>query len=336
MSTQVCKKCGIEKPVSEFGKSSKRQLKSGEWKQYYHTICKQCTNKGRVRVDNIEPKVCNTCGVAKPLSEYALEKQPAGMRYRGQCKKCKYEKRLKHRAENPEVVERERERNRWRYNNVEGVAERAREVSNKSRAKHKDRINAKQRERWANDPEYAEKQRQKQRDYWANNPEYRERAKSNNREYYKENKEKIAEYKKQYQLENKEWIAEKQKKYREENPEHCKKLRKAQYDKHQKKLVEGQRKIRKERRQYLEEYLGGKCVRCGVTEKLEFDHITPVNKSYSIGANITCYSLEELILEADKCQLLCRPCHIEKSKENGDYVVGRELPPEIKKNRLGK
>ena len=115
-----------------------------------------------------------------------------------------------------------------------------------------------------------------------------------------------------------------------------KKLRKAQYDKHREKLVEDQRRIRKERRQYLEEYLGGKCVRCGVTEKLEFDHITPVNKSYSIGANITCFSLEELILEADKCQLLCRPCHIQKSMENGDYIVGRELPPEIKEKRLGK
>ena len=336
MSTQVCKKCGVEKSVSEFAKGGKRQLANGETKQYYKTVCKQCTNKGRVRVDNIEPKVCNTCGVAKPLSEYALEKQSAGMRYRAQCKKCKYEKRLKHRAENPEVLERERERNRWRYANVEGVAEKSREYSSRYREEHRDRLNAEQRERWANDPEYAERQRQYQRDLWANNPEHREKQKKNNRAYYEENKEKIAEYKKQYQLENKDKIRERQQKYYYDNPEHMKKLRKAQYDKHKEKLVKDQRRIRKERRQYLEEYLGGKCVRCGVTEKLEFDHITPVNKSYSIGANITSFSLEELILEADKCQLLCRPCHIQKSKENGDYVVGRELPPEIKENRLGK
>ena len=336
MSTQVCKKCGIEKPVSEFGKSGKRQLKSGEWKQYYQTICKQCTNKGRVRVDNIEPKVCNTCGVAKPLSEYALEKQPAGMRYRGQCKKCKYEKRLKHRAENPEVLERERERNRWRYANVEGVAEKSREYSSRYREEHKDRLNAEQRERWANDPEYAERQRQYQRDRWANNPEHREKAKKQNKIYREENKEELRIKQKQYQLENKEWIAEKQKKYREENPEHCKKLRKAQYEKHQEKLVNDQKRIRKERRQYLEEYLGGKCVRCGATEKLDFDHIIPADKSYTIGSNITCFSLEELILEVDKCQLLCRPCHIQKGKENGDYTGPKGLPQEVKARRIKK
>ena len=337
MSTQVCKKCGVEKPVSEFAKSSKRQLKSGEWKQYYHTICKQCTNKGRVRVDNIEPKVCNTCGVAKPLSEYALEKQSSGMRYRAQCKKCKYEKRLKHRAENPEVLERERERNRWRYANVEGVAEKSREYSARYREEHRDRLNAEQRERWANDPEYAERQRQYQRDRWANMTDDEKKAhKLRTDQWIENNKERYIEYKKQYHIENREKISERNKISRKENPEHHKKLRKAQYDKHQKKLVESQRRIRKERRQYLEEYLGGKCVRCGVTEKLEFDHITPVNKSYSIGANITCFSLEELILEADKCQLLCRPCHIQKSIENGDYVVGRELPPEIKEKRLGR
>ena len=335
MSTQVCKKCGIEKPVSEFAKGGKIQLKSGETKQYYKTACKQCTNKGRVRFDNVDPKVCNKCGVSKPLSEYAFE--ASRDRYRGDCKQCKYKQRMKSRAENPEIVARERERNRWRYNNVEGVAERAREVSNKSRAKHKDRINSKQRERYANDPVYREKMKQEQRDRWANMTDDEKKAyKLRTDQWIENNKERYAEYKKQYHIENREKISERNKISRKENPEHHKKLRKAQYDKHQKKLVESQRRIRKERRQYLEEYLSGKCVRCGVTEKLEFDHITPVNKSYSIGANITCFSLEELILEADKCQLLCRPCHIQKSIENGDYVVGRELPPEIKEKRLGK
>ena len=133
---------------------------NGETKQYYKTTCKQCVNSPRVRKDNVDPKVCNKCGVSKPLSEYAYE--PSRDRYRGECKQCKYEQRMKSRAENPEIVARERERNRWRYNNVEGVRERAREVANKSRAKHKDRRNAELRERYANDSEYAEKQRQYQ------------------------------------------------------------------------------------------------------------------------------------------------------------------------------
>jgi hypothetical protein len=332
MDTKVCKKCGIEKPVSDFGKAGKQLRANGEWKQYYHTTCKQCTNKGRVRFDNLDPKVCNKCGVSKPLSEYGYE--PQRDRYRGDCKQCKYKQRLKSRAENPEIVARERERNRWRYNNVEGVAERAREVANKSRAKHGERWNAEQRERWANDPEYAERQRQYQRDRWANNSEHREKVKLNSKKWIENNKERYEEYKKQYRIENKEKIRERQRKYYHDNPEHMKKLRRAQYEKHQEKLVEEQRKIRKERRQYLEEHLGGKCVRCGATEKLDFDHITPADKCYSIGTNITTFSLEELIMEVDKCQLLCRPCHIQKSKENGDYMVGKELPPEVKAKRI--
>ena len=334
MDTKVCKKCGVEKPVSDFGKAGKQLRANGEWKQYYHTTCKQCVNTPRVRKDNVDPKVCNKCGVSKPLSEYAFEAHRD--RYRSECKQCKYEQRKKHRAENPEVIERERERNRWRYSNVEGVRERAREVASKSRAKHKDRWNAKQRERYANDSEYAEKQRQYQRDLWANNPEYRERCKELNKIYREENKEELRIKQQKYIEENKDKIKERQRKYYYDNPEHMKKLRKAQYEKNQEKLVEDQRKIRDERRQYLREYLGGKCVRCGATEKLEFDHIIPANKSYTIASNITCFSLEELILEVDKCQLLCRPCHIQKGRENGDFTGPKGLPDEVKAKRIKK
>jgi len=333
MDTKVCKKCGVEKPVSNFSKGGKQLRANGEWKQYYHTTCKQCVNHPRVRKDNIDPKVCNKCGVSKPLSEYAFE--PSRDRYRGDCKQCKYKQRLKSRAENPEIIVRERQRNRWRYNNVEGVRERAREVANKSYAKHKDRTNAKKRERYANDPVYREKIKQEKRDHWANmTDDKKKKYKLRTDLWIENNKERYEEYKKQYQIENKERIAEREKKYREENPEHCKKLRKAQYEKHQEKLVEDQRRIRKERRQYLEEYLGGKCVRCGATERLDFDHIIPADKSYTIGSNITCFSLEELILEVDKCQLLCRPCHIQKGRENGDYTGPKGLPAEVKAKRI--
>ena len=77
-------------------------------------------------------------------------------------------------------------------------------------------------------------------------------------------------------------------------------------------------------------------MRCGATEKLDFDHIIPADKSYTIGSNITCFSLEELILEVDKCQLLCRPCHIQKGKENGDYTGPKGLPQEVKVRRIKK
>lgn len=332
MSTQVCKKCGVEKSVSEFGKSGKRQLESGEWKQYYKTTCKQCTNKGRVRFDNVDPKVCNKCGVSKPLSEYAYE--PSRDRYRGECKQCKYKQRLKSRAENPEIVARERERNRWRHNNIPEVAERNRRHGRESYKRHGEKRREKLREKYANDPVYREKVKQEKRDLWANNSEYREHCKERNRLYHEKHKEELKVKHKAYYEENREKISEKGKQYRVENAEHCKKLRKALYEKNQEKLVEDQRRIRKERRQYLEEYLGGKCVKCGATERLDFDHIIPADKSYTIGSNITCFSLEELILEVDKCQLLCRPCHIQKGRENGDFVGPKGLPEEVKKRRI--
>ena len=67
---------------------------------------------------------------------------------------------------------------------------------------------------------------------------------------------------------------------------------------------------------YLE-YLGGKCVRCGTTFDLEFDHIDRKTKSFTITAKYD-QKWELLQPELDKCQLLCRPCHIAKSLECGD------------------
>jgi 5-methylcytosine-specific restriction endonuclease McrA len=56
------------------------------------------------------------------------------------------------------------------------------------------------------------------------------------------------------------------------------------------------------------EYLGGQCVSCGSTERLEFDHIDPSTKSYNIG-KMWSLSQAKLVSELDKCQLLCYDCH---------------------------
>ncbi len=332
METKICKKCGVEKPVSNFSKGGKQQRANGEWKQYYRSTCKQCVNTPRVRKDNLDPKVCNICCTSKSLSEYAFE--PSRDRYRGECKKCKYEQRMKSRAENPEIVARERERNRWRHNNIPEVAERNRKRSREQYNRHGEKYRKKAREKYANDPEYAEKQRQYKKDHRANMTDDEKKAcKLKTDQWIGNNRERYDEYKKQYQIENKEWIAERSKKYREENPEHIKKLRKVNYEKHQEKLVEEQKKIRDDRRTILRNRLGGKCVRCESTENLEFDHIIKETKSFTIGSSLTCFSIEELILEVDKCQLLCRPCHIDKSHEEGDW---RKLTDEEKENRVRK
>ena len=63
--------------------------------------------------------------------------------------------------------------------------------------------------------------------------------------------------------------------------------------------------------------LGGKCVSCGGTDDLQFDHIDPSTKSFTIGRNTSC-SDEKFTNELKKCQLLCKACHKIKTTENGD------------------
>lgn len=59
--------------------------------------------------------------------------------------------------------------------------------------------------------------------------------------------------------------------------------------------------------------LGGKCVDCGATEKLQFDHKDRSTKKFAIGKLFT-KSQTVVLEELKKCQLLCFPCHIEKSR----------------------
>ena len=92
-----------------------------------------------------------------------------------------------------------------------------------------------------------------------------------------------------------------------------------QWKQQNKEYVNEQAKIRKaEKKAYLIEMLGGKCVGCGTTENLQFDHIDRKQKSFTIGKRLE-YSLEDkLIPEAKKCQLLCKTCHQIKTTINHD------------------
>ncbi|QGJ93123.1 hypothetical protein SEA_CALM_111 [Mycobacterium phage Calm] len=62
----------------------------------------------------------------------------------------------------------------------------------------------------------------------------------------------------------------------------------------------------------LVEMLGGACVKCGATERLEFDHIDPSTKSFAITTRIK-WSDETVLPELAKCQLLCADCHKAKT-----------------------
>lgn len=69
---------------------------------------------------------------------------------------------------------------------------------------------------------------------------------------------------------------------------------------------------------YLIELLGGKCVGCGITENLQFDHIDRKQKSFTIGKRLESSLENKLIPEAKKCQLLCKSCHQLKTTINHD------------------
>jgi len=82
-----------------------------------------------------------------------------------------------------------------------------------------------------------------------------------------------------------------------------------------------------ERRIYLLALLGGKCAKCNAINSLEFDHKDPSTKLFSIGPRLGYYSLDRLIDEAKKCQLLCYNCHLikhnKKEVEHGGGVAGK-------------
>lgn len=72
------------------------------------------------------------------------------------------------------------------------------------------------------------------------------------------------------------------------------------------------------RRKSAVEYLGGECVVCGSTEDLDFDHKDPSTKICSI-ARASSFSEKRFWEEVDKCQLLCKTHHKEKTRENKEY-----------------
>lgn len=73
----------------------------------------------------------------------------------------------------------------------------------------------------------------------------------------------------------------------------------------------------KKKRQEAIEFLGGKCITCGTTEDLEFDHVDSTTKTGDTG-KLWSYSAERFWEEIKKCQLLCAQHHIDKTYECGD------------------
>ncbi len=75
-------------------------------------------------------------------------------------------------------------------------------------------------------------------------------------------------------------------------------------------VVRRRRKVK----QVLVEEAGGVCARCGYSRcmaALEFHHLVPSEKSFSLSHRGVARSLEKARAEASKCVLLCANCHAE-------------------------
>ena len=60
------------------------------------------------------------------------------------------------------------------------------------------------------------------------------------------------------------------------------------------------------------EWMAGKsCVKCGSTQSLEVDHIDPAQK---VAHTIWSWAIPRRDAELAKCQVLCTPCHKEKTR----------------------
>jgi len=91
------------------------------------------------------------------------------------------------------------------------------------------------------------------------------------------------------------------------------------------------REYNRKRREFALKYFGNKCAKCGEDgskEELQIDHINPddVNiKAYSSTLQykgILRLPRKDFLEELKKCQLLCWPCHNEKTiKEQGHKLV---------------
>jgi len=142
-------------------------------------------------------------------------------------------------------------------------------------------------------------------------------------------------YKQKYYLKNKEKLRAQQAAWyqmKKEDPEYMETRRagnrkwyserggKEVRDAYNKKYQEDGRKEkrRQKRLQEMKDKLGNKCVKCGSTKNLQFDHIDPKTKCFNVNPQD---SWKKTLPELYKCQLLCPPCHLKKTMTDDHGII---------------
>jgi hypothetical protein len=84
---------------------------------------------------------------------------------------------------------------------------------------------------------------------------------------------------------------------------------------------------KEERRQYIETLKSGGCVVCRSFTRLEFHHVYPAEKKFSIGGAAFAVSTQRFLAELDKCVVLCHLCHgrLHNSKTVPSHIANSKV-----------
>jgi len=72
-------------------------------------------------------------------------------------------------------------------------------------------------------------------------------------------------------------------------------------------------------------YLGGECKKCKSTVDLEFHHRNPCEKFIDIGRIWNMVNFKFLIIELDKCDLLCTKCHKKTHSDKNGVICNTTI-----------
>lgn len=84
-------------------------------------------------------------------------------------------------------------------------------------------------------------------------------------------------------------------------------------DQYRQRAIVRKRIVKASLRVKMLEYLSNKsCIICGLSDVrvLDFDHINPKTKDFSIAKGLSdLYAWDKILVEIDKCRILCANCH---------------------------
>lgn len=98
---------------------------------------------------------------------------------------------------------------------------------------------------------------------------------------------------------------------------------------------------RRRMKQKAVDYKGGLCELCGYCKSivsLTFHHKNPLLKEYDLSGTGICKSWDKLIIELDKCQLLCFNCHHEVHEQEDLHRIesNKKIPTQYHKKEIHK